>query len=104
MKLFFFPLKNYNEILDELDMLQKVDRDRRQKDLMSIPVIAFKDTRSFFSLRKKKLTTFNSLKKEIFLPSWQRSQQKNELQLELEREFEKIYSDSSKFKLQSHRI
>ena len=35
------------------------------------------------------------LKKEIFLPAWQRDQEKNELQHELERKFERIYADSS---------
>ena len=62
---------NYNEILNELCQLEKVDREKRQKDLMNIP-------------------------KEIFLPAWQRQQEKNELQLELERKFEKIYADASK--------
>ena len=62
--------KNYNEILGELNVLEKADREKRQKELMNIP-------------------------KEIFLPAWQRQQEKNEIQLELEREFEKIYADSS---------
>ena len=53
-------------------MLEKADREKRQKELMNIP-------------------------KEIFMPAWQRQQEKNEVQLELERAFEKIYADSSKY-------
>ena len=62
--------ENYNEIMDELSVLQKADREKRQKELINIP-------------------------KEIFLPSWQRQQEKNEHQLELERQFEKIYVDAN---------
>ncbi len=62
--------ENYNDILIELNQLEKADREKRQKELLNIP-------------------------KEIFLPAWQRQQEKNEVQIELEREFEKIYADSN---------
>jgi hypothetical protein len=62
--------ENYNEILVELNILQQADREKRQKELINIP-------------------------KDIFLPAWQREQNKNELQLDLERQFEKIYEDSN---------
>lgn len=58
--------EHYNDFLGELSLLQKVDRERRQKELLNIP-------------------------KEIFLPPWQRQQEKYEKQHDLEREFEKIY-------------
>lgn len=61
---------DYNDILGELNVLQKADREKRQKELINIP-------------------------KEIFLPSWQRDQEKNEMQYDLERQFEKIYADSN---------
>ena len=57
--------QNYNEILHELNDLQKADRERRQKELMNIP-------------------------KDIFLPAWQRKQHAEAYQNEMEREFEKI--------------
>lgn len=62
--------ENYNDILNDLNMLQKADREKRQKELINIP-------------------------KEIFLPAWQREQNKNELQLDMERQFEKMYEDSN---------
>ncbi|CAF0887195.1 unnamed protein product [Brachionus calyciflorus] len=62
--------ENYNDIMKELNKLEQADREKRQKELMSIP-------------------------KEIFVPSWQREQDKNEFQLELERQFEKIYVDTN---------
>ncbi len=61
--------QNYNEILHELSDLQKVDRDRRQKELMKIP-------------------------KDIFLPAWQRKQHTEAYQSEMEREFEKILGNN----------
>jgi hypothetical protein len=62
--------ENYNEFLNELNVLEKADREKRQRELLQIP-------------------------KEIFLPTWQREQEKNDVQLELEREFEKIYVGSN---------
>jgi len=62
--------ENYNDILNDLSVLQKADREKRQKELINIP-------------------------KEIFLPAWQREQNKNEQQLDMERQFEKIYEDSN---------
>lgn len=53
-------------------MLQKADREKRQKELINIP-------------------------KEIYVPAWQRDQEKNEMQYDLERKFEQIYADSSKY-------
>ncbi len=63
---------NYKEILGELGVLEKADREKRQKELGNIP-------------------------KEIFVPSWQRDHDKKEMQYDLERQFEKIYADSSLF-------
>ena len=62
--------ENYNEILHDLSLLQQADQEKRQKELINIP-------------------------KEIFLPAWQREQNKNEMQLDMERQFEKIYVDSN---------
>ena len=62
---------NYSDILGELSVLERADREKRQRELGNIP-------------------------KEIFLPAWQRDQHAKEVQYELEREFEKIYADSSK--------
>lgn len=61
---------NYNNIMKELNVLEQADREKRQKELINIP-------------------------KEIFLPAWQREQDKNEVQYDMEREFEKIYADSN---------
>ncbi|RNA32341.1 hypothetical protein BpHYR1_048089 [Brachionus plicatilis] len=62
--------ENYNDIMKELNILEQADREKRQKELLNIP-------------------------REIFVPSWQREQDKKEFQLELEREFEKIYIDAN---------
>ena len=62
--------ENYADILGELNVLQQADREKRQKELIHIP-------------------------KEIFLPAWQREQNKNEMQLDMERKFEKIYEESN---------
>jgi len=67
--------ENYKEILGELGVLEKADREKRQRELGNIP-------------------------REVFVPAWQREQEKKEMQYDLERQFEKIYADSSWFEFE----
>ena len=61
---------NYTHILGDLNALQQADRDKRQRELGDIP-------------------------RAIFLPAWQREQQKSEMQLNMERRFERIYEETN---------
>ena len=47
------------------------------------------------------LPTCQFVQKDIFLPAWQRKQEKQELQMELERQFERIYVTSGKIQANS---